>query len=170
LILRVFRPAGPDWRGGFLYVIFAVHIIGGAVVSLYHAFGKGEKDLISKWLMAIFALFVNGVAGVFAGTEMLADYTGAMAMFPIVNIVTGSLLIYQVGLSPEDCITDEDATGWDLVIGLISLIIIYAYLELRFELSWAVEFSVCIAYASLFHRFTRIGVSALQRWIMRPAR
>ena len=144
--------------GGFL-VVWAGVILGGLALSVFHVFTCKPKNAFEKTWMAAFAMATNGFAGILCGTELLDGQMHWQAIFPIWNIVSGVVLLYQMGLTPEDVVTDEPPSFVELIVGLILVSGVLFYCHFLADLKWPMTFSVCVVYATsldyLFRKMLR---------------
>jgi len=138
------------WKTPFSYS-FALVCAGGLWFCLFHAFSWRKKADWEKTLMALFAMGTNAAVGIRCGFDLLQGQIGLSAVFPVVNILAGLLLIYELGLFGEDAISENNVQPVDLAIGLIPLLLVFAYCQVFLRLNWPMTFSVCIAYSSFAH-------------------
>src|SRR5208283_3426446 len=75
-------------------IIFIV-FFAGLVLSVYHIIVRKIKTNLEKLLMLFFAVFLNAASGLTGGTYALEHSRGELAIFPIMNIVSGALLLYM---------------------------------------------------------------------------
>jgi len=143
---------------GYL-VMWAGVILGGLTLSVFHVFTSRPKSALEKTWMAAFAMATNGIAGVLCGIEMLDGPVHWQAIFPIWNIVSGVALLYQMGLAPEDVVTDDPPSFVEIIVGLILVSCVLFYCHFLANLKWPMAFSVCVAYATscdyLFRKMLR---------------
>ena len=141
------------------FLIWGGMIFLGFALSLVRLFTPWRTTPTEKYLMAIFALAVNGIAGVLCGIELAENFQGWQVMFPVWNIICGLLLIYLLGLGPEDCVTDEPLDRKELAYSLPILTALFIICHEMMQLSWAMTFSICIAYSTsvdhIFHGLMR---------------
>ena len=128
---------------------------GGLALSLFHAFSSRPKSGMEKTLMAAFAMAVNGIAGVRCGVEVLGSAHGWQAIFPIWNISSSLLLLYQIGLIEDDAVTDDNAMLMEIAVGTLVLAMLFAYCRFVAGFTWAMTLSVCVAYATSVDRILR---------------
>jgi hypothetical protein len=139
---------------GWLMAVSALAVLG-AAMSLYHAFVRRPKEAWEKTVMGSLALAANGVAGIACGMEQMPQGWTMWAIFPIWNIAASCLLLYQIGLVPDN-ITDDEASLLKVVLATGTLLAVFAICEWYLKLTSARTFSVSIAYASLSgHLFKR---------------
>jgi len=141
-----------DYRVCILALIF----LGGLGLSLYHVFTTREKTLAEKYLMLFFAVLTNAGSGIIAGVYVIknSDVRNWLIVFPIWNIVNGILLLLMLRLRiiDEDCISDRDATFFEVVLSLTAVVVILILCDYVFKLYWAVTFSICIVYTTSFDK------------------
>ncbi len=129
----------------------AMAIFGGAL-SLFNVFVRRPKEPWEKTAMSGLAMGANGTAGVAAGMEVLPRGFTLVAIIPLWNVVTGALLLYQMGAASEDALTDEDATLKQVGVATGWLVGVFAISEWILGLTWSMTFSVCTAFASIAGR------------------
>jgi cation transport ATPase len=138
-------------------VVLALLILAGIPFSIFHAFSKREKNLGEKAAMMLFAVFVSAGTGIYAGIHMLTTSTGWLIVFPMWNITYGALLLlmFRMRLIDTTCISDEDASRPQIILGLIAVLIIVICCQFWFRLHWAITFSICIAYTTSLDKAVR---------------
>jgi uncharacterized membrane protein (DUF106 family) len=131
------------------YVALVLFVLG-ILFSLYHVFTTRLKTDWEKIAMLFFAVMANGFSGVAAGMHMLEDSHGLLMVFPIWNIVNGVLLLfmYRFNIIDESSILDDNATLFQVILGMIVVVTTFAVCRFVFEMYWAITFSICVAYAS----------------------
>ncbi len=134
----------------------AAMAIFGGVLSLFNVLVRRPKEPWEKTAMAGLAMGANGTAGLACGMELLPRGFTIAAVIPLWNIVTGVLLLYQMGVIPsEELISDEDATPKQVGIATGCLLGVFATCEWYLDLTWPMTFSVSTAYASILGHFVR---------------
>ncbi len=143
-----------DYLG--IMVIAGLAILGG-LLSLFNVLVRRPKQSWEKTAMAAVAMGANGTAGVAGGMELLPRGVTLAAVIPLWNIVTGVLLLYQMGFASEDeVISDEDATLKQVGVATGWLLGVFVVCEWCLELTWPMTFSMCTAFASIAgHVFRR---------------
>ena len=138
------------WRR-FIYVALFMFAM---FLCLYHVFTSRKKTDIEKGIMLVFAITVNAATGFIAGFYMLKECPGWLLVFPVWNIINSVLLIIMqyVNLFDENQISDRDATIPQVIIGLVSILIIFFICNNVFNLHWAITYSICIIYTTSFDR------------------
>lgn len=129
----------------------------GFLFSLYHVFEKGKKEWYEKIAMGVFFLGANAFAGIAAGIEMLPSRWSWAAIIPVLNILMGIILVYQIGLRKFD-ISDENASRRDVVFASLSLLGVFVITNYALDLTWTATFSICMLYSSV--------ILFLVSWIM----
>jgi hypothetical protein len=131
-------------------IICLLFFVVGMVFSILHAFSKREKNIGEKAAMLLFAVFVSAGTGIYAGRHMLETSVGWLIIFPIWNIINGVLLLLMLRMKVIgiDCISDSNAAGGQISLGLIAAIIIFICCQYFFKLHWAITYSICIAYTT----------------------
>jgi uncharacterized membrane protein len=84
--------------------------IAGLGASLYHAFKKGPKVIMSETLMKFSAMFINGFAGIVCGLYLLKGGAGWLIVSPVWNILMGVVLLYQIGFIDNVYMDQKDAS------------------------------------------------------------
>ncbi len=119
----------------------------GFIFSLGHVFVKWQISKVEKVFMGVFILCANAFAGIAAGIEMLPSQWSWAAIIPVLNILMGIILVYQIGLQKFD-ISDEDASLKDVILASLSLLAVFVITNYGFDLTWTATFSICMLYAS----------------------
>jgi hypothetical protein len=103
-----------------------------------------------------FAVLTNVVTGAIAGIYVIrhTDVINWLLVFPIWNIINGVLMLLMVSLRviDEECISDREATFFQIVLGLIAVLFILVLCNYVFKLYWAITLSICIVYTTSFDR------------------
>ena len=140
-----------DYLG--IILIAGLAILGG-LLSLFNVLVRRPKQSWEKTAMAALAMGANGTAGVAGGMELLPRGITLAAIIPLWNIVTGALLLYQMGFASEDeVISDEDANLKQVAVATGWLLGVFAICEWHFHLTWPMTFSVSTAFASIIGTF-----------------
>jgi hypothetical protein len=129
----------------------------GMVASLFSVFFKRDKPLFLKYMMLCFAVLVTTGTGIYAGYITLKTTHGWLMIFPAWNILTSAvlLLMFRAGLVGADCITDEHASLWQVILSIICISILVAICHFGFNLHWTITYSICVCYTmSLNHTLT----------------
>jgi len=148
--LRIFyKRILSDVGGPLVPITFAMSFItiAGIGLSIWHVFIQREKTLTENYIMSAFVLFVNGMAGIAAGSEIFSTQLSVLNLFPLWNILLGIILLYQMALD-DNVVTNENATLHEVVIVTVFLLIVFGIGFYLLDFTWAMTFSVCVAYAS----------------------
>lgn len=129
--------------------------IGGGALSLFNVLVRRPKESWEKTAMVGLAMGANGTAGIAAGMEVLPRGFTLAAVVPLWNIVTSALLLYRMGVAPEELLTDEDATLKQVAAASALLFGVFAVCEWVLDLTWPMTFSVSTAFASFSGYFFR---------------
>ncbi len=134
--------------------VYISRIIAGHIAG--HIVASDERTDFKKKFMLFFAVLVNAVSGIIAGTYVLknADVRNWQLVFPIWNIVNSVLLLLMLhfGIIDEECISDRKATLVQIILGLASVLIVFIFCNYIFDLYWAITLSICIIYTTSFDR------------------
>jgi len=167
--IQRFFVEGVKYGPMLLFVLAStLFVTSGFVLSLSNVFVPRQKSLPAKTCMAAFAMSVNGMAGIRAGMELLGETPSALVAFPVINIIAGVGLLYQMSFCAEGTISDEPARFLDLVIGGVALGVVFTYCQSQSQLSWAIVLSICVSYATTFHHMV-CGVARQLYHAMREA-
>ncbi len=145
-IAGLFAEPGKPGPGYFL--MWAAVIVGGLGLSVFHAFSSRPKTPLEKTWMGAFAMATNGIAGVACGMELFDEQWHGWSLFPLWNIISGVVLLYLMALAPQDAVIDDNAAMPEIVLGITVLSCIFAYCQYSAHMSWALTFSVCVAYST----------------------
>jgi hypothetical protein len=138
------------WRR-YIYVIL---FMAGVFMCLYHVFTKRKKTDLEKGIMLLFAVTINAATGIIAGVYMIKESAAWLLIFPIWNIANSLLMILMqyANIFDVDCIADRNATSRQVILGLVTVLIIFTFCNFIFKMNWAITFSICIIYATSFDR------------------
>jgi len=138
------------WRR-YIYILL---FMAGLFMCLYHVFTPRKKTDVEKAIMLLFAVTINAATGIIGGIYMIKESPGWLLVFPIWNLANGALMILMqyVNIFDIDCIADRNATPSQVILGLVSVLIIFILSNFVFNLHWAITFSICIVYATSFDR------------------
>lgn len=128
-------------------------------VCIYHAVISNietveEADYKNKYML-FSAVLGNAAIGIIAGVYVLRNAVfNWLLVFPIWNIINSILLLLMFGfrIIDEDCISDRKATFFQIILGLIAVMVIFVLCNYIFKLYWAITFSICIVYTTSFDR------------------
>jgi len=137
-------------------IILLVLFIGVLCLCCLPVFLRRDETVFEKRVMAAFAVLTNLVTGIIAAIYTLKNTvtTDWLLIFPIWNIINAAALLFAVSLKivDEECISDRDATATQIILGLISVLTIFAICNYVFKLHWAITYSICIIYTTSFDR------------------
>ena len=133
------------------FLIIAILAFIGFVMSIYHIFSTRLKNFVDITAMGIFIMLTNGLVGILAGIEILPKQISLLSIFPIWNILTGILLLYQMS-TVNFHISDENSHYAEIIICSIALVIIFVYSEINLHLSWVMALSSTLFYSSLINQ------------------
>ncbi len=129
--------------------LLGIMALAGCGLSIVHVFLKRTKSPIEKILIGVFCLAANALAAIFAGIEMIPAQFSFMIVFPIMNILMGIFLIYQIALQNFE-ISDENASCGETLIGMLFIIFVIFVLLFGFKVSWSMTFSMSLFCSSVF--------------------
>lgn len=127
----------------------------GLVLSLYHVFAEREKTITEKYAMLFFAVMANGICGIFASLYVIdksADAHPVFLVLPTWNMINcGVLLIsFRMGELTDRNISDEKASRFEVLSGIVVIVGIFVVCRFVFKLYWAITFSICVIYSTSF--------------------
>lgn len=146
----------------FLVLLF---FFWGILFSLYHVFTKRQKTDLEKRIMLFFAVIVSAYSGIAAGIYIIKDIfdiltqdisviqlaaNSILMLFPVWNIFNGFwlLLLLRVHIIDENNITDENATLFQVLLGLMILLLVFLVCRAFIELHWTLTLSICVGCAT----------------------
>jgi len=145
--------SGPeDVRASIAFFVLGSIVTIGFFLSFIHVFIKDKKSWFDKTCIGTFILGTNGLAGIVAGLEMLPSQWSILMIVPLWNILTGIILLYQIGLQKFD-ISDENASPLQVFGSSITLLIVFFITNFVFHFSWAMTLSICLFYSSTIFFF-----------------
>lgn len=150
-------PTSADNRPLIFIIIVTLLFISGVAASLYHAFAKGPKDIISETLMKFSAMFMNGFAGVVCGLYLLKGGGGWLIVSPVWNILMGAVLLYQIGFIDDVHMDQKDASFLQIVFGVFACMGIFYICKQVYETYWAITFSISVAFTTNVNHFLAKG-------------
>jgi hypothetical protein len=121
----------------------------GMVASFFGVFFKRDKPEGLKGLMLWFAVFITSATGIYAACIALQTSQGWWTMiFPAWNIIDGVILLvlFRFGLVGPDCVTDEHASLWQVLLSMACIALIMAVCHFGFRLHATVTYSICVCY------------------------
>jgi DNA-directed RNA polymerase subunit RPC12/RpoP len=131
-------------------LIILIGIAGiGMVASFFGVFFKRDKGEFLKFAMLCFAVLVTSATGIYAGyIAIKTSQSWLMMIFPAWNIINGVilLLLFRSDLMDIDCITDEHANLWQVILTMVCISIIMAICHFGFHLHWTITYSICVCY------------------------
>ena len=65
------QSQGAEHRPLIYILVITLILISGIIVSIYHVFSKGVKDILSETLIKFSAMYINGLAGILCGLYVL---------------------------------------------------------------------------------------------------
>lgn len=137
----------------FIFICLCVYI---CHIIASHIITSDEATDFKKKIMLFFAVLINAISGIIAGTYVLknAAVHDWQLVFPIWNIVNGVLLLLMLRFKiiDEECISDREATLVQIILGLTAVLIIFMLCNFVFKLYWAITFSICVVYTTSFDR------------------
>jgi hypothetical protein len=145
-------------------IIVAICIFfAGLVLSLYHAFVDRPKTSLEKTFMLTFAVIVNAFSGFMAGAYDLANSSGWLIIFPILNMANSIILFFmwRAGLLDESSISDKHAPRGQIILAAAAVLTLYYLCRVIYNFTWVQTLSVCLVYSINFMRL-------LETLILRP--
>jgi DNA-directed RNA polymerase subunit RPC12/RpoP len=137
------------------FTIFNFGLIASVVLFPRLSTRQKATDFIKK-IMLVIAVLINAITGIIAGIYVVRNTTSFnwLIIFPIWNIINCVLLLLMLSynLIDEECIVDSKATPVRVILGIVSVFIIFALCNYIFKLYWAITFSICIIYTTSFDR------------------
>lgn len=134
-----------------IFIIYLI-VFAGILLSFYHAFSKRKKTSIEKDIMLLFAAFLNGFTGLWAGAYFLGQAKGIFLVFPTLNILSGYILLGSIrktsGGIDESRISDTNVKFIEVIISSLIAAGIFLMSKYYFHQVWAVTLSLCIVYAT----------------------
>lgn len=153
--LESFASGYYDPRG----MIFLLIFFAGLLYSFYYALSEKKTPAFARTCMLIFVVFTNFGVGFSSGLYILKSAEGYLAIFPLMNLINAILLIimFRAKIIDEACISDENASRPEILIGSVALLLIFAFSQYIMHNYWALTFSICLAYTTMINEFfTRI--------------
>ncbi len=124
--------------------------LSGLLLSIYHAFTDRPKTPLEKSFMLFFAVLLNAFSGILAGMYDLTTTNGWLAIFPLLNIINGIVLIlmFRMGILSDANISDRHASRSQFLLTTAAVLILFAICHYLFFLIWMQTLSICVAYAT----------------------
>ncbi len=126
--------------------------IAGLVLSIYHAFVDRPKTQIEKSFMLFFAVLVNAFSGFMASAYDLANTSGWLEVFPILNMVNCLVLLFmwRIGVLDESSISDQHAPRIQVLLAMAIILLLYYICHIIYNLTWIQTLSICLVYSINF--------------------
>lgn len=123
--------------------------IAGLALSLYHAFIDRPKTRIEKSFMLFFAVLVSAFSGFMAGGYDLANSSGWLIVFPILNLVNSVILLilWRAGILDESCVSDRHAPKDRVALAAVIILILYYICHIVYNLVWIQTLSILLVYS-----------------------
>ncbi len=121
----------------------------GMVASFFGVFFKWDKPVLLKYAMVSFAVLISAGTGLWAGyITIKAAHEWWTMIFPAWNILNSAalLLMFRAGLIGADCVTDEHAGLWQVLLTLVCISILVAIFHYGYRLHWTITYSICVCY------------------------
>ncbi|MBN2020016.1 MAG: hypothetical protein JW749_07315 [Sedimentisphaerales bacterium] len=133
---------------------FILMFVGALGLCLYHVFTTREKTQPEKTVMLAFAVVTNGLIGLAAAKYMVENSEGWLLLFPVWNAINSALLLlmWRFRIIDERCFIDRNASSFQVIFGLMAILVIFIFCNYIFKLYWAITFSICIVYTTSFDR------------------
>ena len=149
LIIKTYQYFFEDTMEKSGEVIFLILLIFGFFLSLYHAFSKRIKNNDEKIVMLAYVICTNLLISYLAAVYIFSQSKDFLIIFPVINFIQALLLFMLLRLQfiNKDSITDDNAKKWQIVIGTVSLIIIFLISNFILNNYWALTFSLCLIYS-----------------------
>ncbi|HAM52163.1 MAG TPA: hypothetical protein DCP92_16280 [Nitrospiraceae bacterium] len=130
--------------------VIPIVIFTGLVLSIYHIFSRKIKTPLERLLMLFFAVFVNAISGIAAGSHALQYSQGYMAIFPVLNIINGAVLVIllRANILDENSIIETDLPSRFVWLSSGMAVLLFVTCQYVFKLYWASTFSICVAHAT----------------------
>jgi hypothetical protein len=119
-----------------------------------NAFCDKKKSAGEKFFMLFFGVIVNAASGAFGSAYVLQHAQGWAVVFPFINLVSSILLIvlFRFDVIDIDSVGDDDAPRLEVLLTALIVVGLYALCSRYYHLYWAITLSVCVSYATNFHR------------------
>lgn len=129
--------------GATALVLFAMAMCIGSILT------RRPSEPEKKTVMGMFTMGVCGAAGIAATVENLPEQVGWSWTFPVLNILAGLLLLYQMILVPEGTVTDRQAGPVATIVATAGLAAVLVASRWYLGLRWGMALSVCLTYAGV---------------------
>jgi hypothetical protein len=141
-----------DDLGGvvFFFVFFM-----GLVSSFYFAVSDVVTPKFIKSSMLLFVISTNLGVAVYGGLYILENLEGFLIVFPVLNMINAflMLLLLRMQVINEESISNENARPREILVGSVSLVILFVFSQYLLRNFWAVTFSLCLTYSSMINDF-----------------
>jgi len=175
-IYAIFRIE-PTGKMIWIYGVICIAMFFAAALPVYHVFSQREKYKWEKLVMLAIAVAFTAGSGIIAGRVMMKEAwleTGSLngvasyfpyvrkicalnwrAIFPLWNIINGISIywMFRAGVINAECYDNRDAKLWQVLLGLIILVGVFAICQYVLKTHWAVTYSICIVYSTNFVRW-----------------
>lgn len=133
----------PFLVGGTAVAILGMAACVGSVLT------RERNSLGKKVIMGSFTMGACGVAAIAAVVENLPQKVGIGWVFPVLNILAGLLLLYQMMLATADSVSDRQTGPVEVLVATAGLIAVFAASRWWCALGWGMTLSVCLTYSDL---------------------
>lgn len=152
--MRDLTQAGHSESIVFLTVFNFFFIL--CIILFFQILVPSEETDFKKKIMLFFAVLINAITGIIAGTYVVRNATASnwLLVFPIWNIINCVLLLLMLyfRIIDEDCISDRKATFVQTIIGLTAVLFVFILCNYVLKLHWAITYSICIVYTTSFDK------------------
>ena len=143
-------------EGNLVTFCYTAIFFSGLLFAIYHFFSESKKSDWQKFVLLIFAIVSNVLAGWLAGWQYLESNTGLMRVFPLWNIVSAAILgiLWHQDIVTEDNICDENAwsiAGLCVCVGVVITLLLIT--QFMYPMHWSVSYSICVFYATSLSHF-----------------
>ena len=131
------------------YIVSALFILYGLLLPIYHSFTERKKTKSEKIAMMVFAVLAQSICGIYASGYIIENSQGLLIIFPLWNLINSVLIIMLVRYEfiNEEIIIDDNVTASEVIIGLVSVSILFCLSKYIFNQYWAVTYSICLVYS-----------------------
>lgn len=136
-----------------LFIVLLV-FLSGLFLSLMNAFRNRQKGPLEKYFMLFFAVGGNAASGAFSAIYVLQFTQGWKVVFPFINFVSSIMLfvLLRYDVIDIDSIDDNDAPLLEVLLTALFVLSLYILCSRYYHLYWAMTLSICVSYATNFHR------------------
>jgi hypothetical protein len=141
-------------RGDLPSSLLLIVFFGGMGLSVYHIIVRRIKTDFEKLLMLFFAIILNAASGITGGTYALEHSQGYVAVFPIVNMANGTLLLMLLreGAINETSIVESTIQFRFVCLASGLAVLVFFICQHLLKFYWASTFSICVAYTTNISR------------------